>query len=354
MAIAKTDFGVTSDGQKVDRYILNNACGRFAKIITYGGIITELWMPDRKGILSDIVLGFDNLADYEAQSPYFGCITGRYANRIAEGRFTLDGVEYKDLAVNNGPNHLHGGIKGFDKVVWEAHPFETAEGVALKLHYLSKDMEEGYPGNLDVTVTYTLTDADELKIEYAATTDKPTVCNLTNHSYFNLAGQGQGDHSQHRLMINADAFTPVWDEGAIPTGEILAVRGTPMDFTHPTAIGLRIDDDYDQLQFGNGYDHNYVLNKKGLELLLAARVSEPTTGRVMECCTTEPGVQFYSGNYLDDTLVGKEGKRYGRRFGFCLETQHYPDSPNKPDFPSTVVRPGQKFRSTTIFKFFAE
>ncbi|MBP8605873.1 MAG: galactose mutarotase [Phycisphaerae bacterium] len=351
MAVGKAFFGTTSDGQKVDCFTLNNARGRIAKIITYGGIVTELWMPDRKGVLDDVVLGFDNLADYETKSPYFGCITGRYANRIAEGRFTLDGVEYSGLAINNGANHLHGGIKGFDKVVWQAEPFENAEGKGVKLHYLSRDMEEGYPGNLDVTVTYTLTDADELKIEYAAVTDKPTVCNLTNHSYFNLAGHGYGTHYEHQLMINADAFTPVWDAGAIPTGEILPVKGTPMDFTRPTPIGLRIDENYDQLVYGSGYDHNYVLNKSDAALSLAARVSEPTTGRVMECWTTEPGVQFYSGNYLDASLVGKGGKRYGRRFGFCLETQHYPDSPNKPNFPSTVLRPGQKFRSTTIFKF---
>ncbi|MBN2211865.1 MAG: galactose mutarotase [Sedimentisphaerales bacterium] len=348
-SITKTDFGKTKDGQNVDLYTLTNINGLVVKITNYGGIVTELWTPDRNGKLDDIVLGFDNLKDYEEKSPYFGCIVGRYGNRIAKGKFTLDGKEYT-LAVNNGENHLHGGLKGFDKVVWDAESIQSAESVGLKLHYLSKDMEEGYPGNLDVTVTYTLTNKDELQIAYEASTDKPTICNLTNHNYYNLAGQGVRDNYENQLMINADYFTPV-DEGLIPTGELRSVKDTPMDFTRPTAIGARIDSDDTQLKYGGGYDHNWVLNKKAGEMGLAAKVYDPETGRVMEIHTTEPGVQFYSGNFLDGTLVGKEGKVYKHRYAFCLETQHYPDSPNKPDFPSTVLRPGQIYKTTTVHKF---
>jgi aldose 1-epimerase len=351
MGIQKTGFGTTKDGQAVDLYTLTNANGMEVKIITYGGIIVSVTAPDKDGQFTDIVLGFDNIKDYEEKSPYFGCITGRYANRIAKGRFTLDGTVYDELAINNGPNHLHGGLKGFDKVVWQAHPGEGTHATGLKLHYLCKDMEEGYPGNMDVTVTYLLTDDNALKIEYKATTDKPTVCNLTNHTYFNLAGHGTESQYEHQMMINANAFTPIGDEGAIPTGEIRPVKGTPMDFISPTPIGLHIDDDDEQLKFGFGYDHNWVLNKEQEgELSLAARTAEPNSGRVLETWTTEPGVQFYSGNHLDG-VTGKEGKTYPKRCAFCLETQHYPDSPNHPEFPSTVLRPGEKYQSTTVFKF---
>lgn len=346
--IKKMGFGATKDGTVVDIYTLTNASGMEAKIMTYGATVVSLKVPDRDGKLDDVVLGFDNVRDYEEKSPYFGCIVGRYGNRIGKGKFTLDGREYT-LAVNNGANHLHGGLKGFDKVVWEAE----YDGVGLKMHYVSKDMEEGYPGRLDVTVVYTLTDDNELKIDYFATTDKPTVCNLTNHSYFNLAGQGLRDNSGHELMLNADNFTPV-DSGLITTGEIRPVKGTPMDFTTPTAIGKRINDDYEQLKFGGGYDHNWVLNKDGKGMTLAASVYEPTTGRFMEVFTTEPGIQFYAGNFLDGTIVGKGGRAYKYRYGFCLETQHYPDSPNRPQFPSVVLAPGQEYKTSTTYKFSAK
>ncbi|HOK95167.1 MAG TPA: aldose epimerase family protein [Anaerohalosphaeraceae bacterium] len=347
--ITKADFGTTSDGKKVDIYTLTNTNGMEVKITNYGGTVVSLRVPDRSGKLDDIVLGFDNIKDYEQKSPYFGCIIGRYGNRIGKGQFTLDGVKYQ-LATNDGENHLHGGLKGFDKVVWEAQPIKNAKSVGLKLHYLSKDMEEGYPGNLDVTVTYTLTNKNELKIDYVATTDKATVCNLTNHSYFNLAGQGKGDILGHELMLNADNYTPV-DKGLITTGQIVSVKGTPMDFTKPTRIGAGINADDQQIKYGGGYDHNWVLNKKGSKMTLAARVYEPSTGRLMEIYTNEPGIQFYSGNFLDGTLTGKEGRVYKHRYAFCLETQHYPDSPNKAQFPSVVLRPGEVYKTSTVHKF---
>ncbi len=349
MSITKADFGVTKDGQKADLYTLTNANGLTAKITNYGGIVTQLWVPDKNGKPGDIVLGFDTVRPYEEVSPYFGSLIGRYGNRIGKGKFTLDGKEYT-LAINNGENHLHGGLKGFDKVIWQAEPIETAKGPSLKLHYVSADMEEGYPGKLDVTVVYTLTNANELKIEYLAQTDKPTVCNLTNHTYFNLAGQGQGTILAHELMLNADFYTPV-DSGLITTGEILPVKGTPMDFTKPVAIGKGINADTEQIKFGGGYDHNWVLNKKAGQMSLAAKVYESTTGRVMEVYTEEPGVQFYAGNFLDGTITGKAGKVYPYRSGFCLETQHYPDSPNKANFPSVVLRPGQTYKTATVYKF---
>jgi len=352
VTITKEAFGTTKGGEAVDIYTLKNAKGSVAKIMTYGGTVVELMVPDKNGKMDDILLGFDNLKDYEEKSPYFACIIGRYGNRIGKAKFTLDGKEYT-LAANNNGQHLHGGIKGFDKVVWQAKPFESKEGPGLKLHYLSKDMEEGYPGNLDVTVTYTLTNDNELKIDYHATTDKPTICNLTNHCYFNLAGQGNGDILGHELMINADNFTPV-DEYLITTGQIRPVKGTPFDFTSPTAIGKRINADNQQIKYGPGYDHNWVLNKDDFEMSLAAKVYEPTSGRVMEIFTNEPGIQFYSGNFLDGTLTGKDGKVYGHRSGFCLETQHYPDSPNKPNFPSVILLPGQIYQTTTIHKFSAK
>jgi aldose 1-epimerase len=347
--VKKESFGKTADGQSVELYTLTNAKGMVAKITNYGGIITSLKVPDRNGKLDDVVLGFDNLDAYLKGHPYFGAIIGRYGNRIAKGRFTLDGVEYK-LAVNNGENHLHGGIKGFDKVVWNAKPAQTRNGATLELAYLSKDGEEGYPGNLSVKVIYTLTNANELKIDYSATTDKDTVINLTSHSYFNLAGQGNGDILKHQLSINANRFTPM-DAGSIPTGELKDVRGTPFDFSQATGIGARINQDDEQLKFGKGYDHNFVLNGEMGTLRQAARVYETASGRVMEVWTTEPGMQFYTGNFLDGTLTGKDGKVYNQRYGFCLETQHFPDSPNKPNFPSVVLKKGGRYQTTTTYKF---
>ncbi len=342
------NFGKTPEGEQVRLYSLTNANGLKAQVMTYGAIVTSLEVPDRKGQMDDIVLGYDNLQDYIKETPYFGAIVGRYGNRIAKGKFTLDGVTYT-LATNNNGNHLHGGVKGFDKVVWEDQPVWRPDGVGVKLSYLSRDGEEGYPGNLKATVTYILTNDDELRIEYEATTDKATPVNLTHHGYFNFTG-AERDILGHELMLNADRFTPV-DAGLIPTGELRPVAGTPMDFTRATAIGARIENDYEQLQFGGGYDHNWVLNKEGKDMTLAAVVYEPTSGRVMKVYTAEPGIQFYAGNFLDGTITGKEGKVYKHRYGFCLETQHYPDSPNKPDFPSTILRPGQKYETTTIYRF---
>jgi len=328
--------------------LTTNANALKAQVMTYGAIVTSLQVPDKKGQMDDIVLGYDNLQDYIKETPYFGAIVGRYGNRIGKGTFTLDGVTYT-LATNNNENHLHGGIKGFDKVVWDDEPVWRPDGVGVRLSYLSRDGEEGYPGNLKATVTYVLTNDNELRIEYEATTDKATPVNLTHHGYFNFTG-AERDILGHEVKLNADRFTPV-DAGLIPTGELRPVAGTPMDFTKATAIGARIENEYEQLQFGGGYDHNWVLNKKGAKMTLAATVYEPTTGRVMKVYTAEPGIQFYAGNFLDGTLTGKEGKVYKHRYGFCLETQHYPDSPNKPNFPSTILRPGQKHETTTIFRF---
>jgi aldose 1-epimerase len=348
--VSKESFG-TADGQSVDLYTLKNRNGVEAKITNYGGIVVSLKVPDRNRKFDDVVLGFNDLDSYLKGHPFFGAAVGRYGNRIAKGRFTLNNVEYK-LAVNNGENHLHGGIKGFDKVVWTAQEQKSAAGPAVRMTYLSKDGEEGYPGNLRVTMVYTLTNNNELRIDYTATTDKDTVLNLTHHSYFNLAGEGNGDILNHRLMLNANRFTPT-DAGSIPTGELRSVTGTPFNFLTETLIGARINQDEQQLKFGNGYDHNFVINGRMGTLRRAARVSEPTTGRVMEVWTTEPGVQLYTGNFLDGTLTGKSGKIYQRRYGFCLETQHYPDSPNKPNFPSTTLKKGATFRSTTIYRFSA-
>jgi len=351
MSIQKKPFGTTKDGVDVDLYTLTNANGMSADITNYGGIIVRFYAPDRHGKLADVVLGYDQLADYIKDTPYFGALIGRYGNRIAKGRFTLDGVEYK-LAPNNMGTHLHGGLKGFDKVVWDATPFQGNDAVGLKLTYLSRDGEEGYPGNLQCTVRYSLTNDNALKIEYQATTDKATPVNLTNHSYFNLAGQGSGDILGHELMLNADRFLPV-DSTLIPTGKLEPVKGTPMDFTKPTAIGARVNENFEQLKLGKGYDHCWVLNKKDAEMSLAARVYEPKTGRVMEVLTTEPAIQFYCGNFLDGSNVGKGGKVYKFRYGFCLETEHYPDSPNHPQFPSTILRPGETYRTTTVYRFSA-
>ncbi len=350
-------FGMTHRGEAVSLYTLKNAHGMQAKVLDYGGIIVSLRVPDRNGRLDDVVLGFDSLGDYERGSPYFGAIIGRYGNRIARGRFTLDGRTYT-LATNNGPNHLHGGVRGFDKVIWSVTPFQRSDSVGLVMNYTSPDGEEGYPGTLRATVTYTLTDKNEFIFDYQATTDRPTPVNLTQHSYFNLAGDGKGDILGHVVTLNADRFTPV-DSTLIPTGEMKSVAGTPFDFRTSTAIGARIDRNDEQLRYGRGYDHNFVLNKGGRggkggiegDVTLAAHVYEPTTGRVMEISTTEPGLQFYSGNFLDSTLRGKQGVVYGRRSGFAMETQHFPDSPNKPAFPSTILRPGEEYRSRTIYRF---
>ncbi len=352
-AMKKEMFGTTSVGTPVYIYTLQNAHKMQARVMNYGGILVSLLVPDKNGQLDDVVLGNDSFATYEKNnSPYFGALVGRYGNRIGKGKFTLNGKEYS-LALNNGPNTLHGGLKGFDKVVWTVNEKESTPGRSLVLTYLSKDGEEGYPGNLSVKVVYTLTDNDELKIEYSATTDKPTVLNLTHHSYFNLKGAGRGDILDHELMINGDKFTPV-DSTLIPTGELRPIRGTPFDFTKATAIGARISADDEQLRYGRGYDHNFVLNRKGHGLSLAARVYENTTGRAMDVLTTEPGVQFYSGNFLDGTNIGKGGISYEHRFGFCLETQHFPDSPNKPAFPTTVLKPGGKYSSTTMYRFYVK
>jgi len=348
-SITKTPFGKTSAGENVDLYTLRNADGIEAKITNYGGIVTSLKVPDRKGKFDDVVLGFNDLDSYLKGHPYFGALIGRYGNRIAKGRFTLNGVEYK-LAVNNGENHLHGGIKGFDKVVWTGREMKTKAGPAVVLTYLSKDGEESYPGNLRVRVVYTLTNNDELKIDYSATTDKDTVINLTHHSYFHLAGEGNGDILNHVVTINGNRFLPT-DAGSIPTGELRPVAGTPFDFFKATAIGARINQDDEQLKLGNGYDHTWVINGRAGTMRLAATAYEPTSGREMQVWTTEPGMQFYTGNFLDGTLTGKSGKIYQRRFGFCFETQHFPDSPNHPLFPTTTLKKGATYKSTTIYRF---
>lgn len=345
MDIQKEIFGRLPEGTAVDVFSLTNGKGIRARIMTYGATLLSLEVPDRNARTADICLGHDGLEGYldRKTNPYFGSTVGRYANRISGARFTLDGVTYT-LAQNNGRNSLHGGLKGFDAVVWNAEPVREPGAVGVKFDYLSKDGEEGYPGNLRVTVVYLLTDQNELKITYEATTDEATPVNLTNHAYFNLAGQGEGDILGHELMINADAFTPV-DEELIPTGEIRPVGGTAWDFTVPKLIGSRIAD------VPGGYDNNYVLRGGGGKLDLAARVREPQSGRVMEIWTTEPAIQFYTGNFLDGTITGKAGKVYKKHFGFCLETQHFPDSPNKPNFPSTILRPGETYRSLTVHKF---
>jgi aldose 1-epimerase len=349
--IKKAPFGKTPEGQAVDLYTLSNKKGMEVAITNFGGIVVSVKVADRTGKVADVVLGYDSLDGYVKDKAYFGAIIGRYGNRIAKGKFSIDGVIYT-LAQNNGPNSLHGGAKGFNKMVWAAKEVSSKDGAALQLNYLSKDGEEGYPGNLKVQVVYTLTDANEVRIEYTATTDKKTVLNLTNHSYFNLAAQGSGDILSHELMLQADKFTPV-DATLIPTGELRDVSGTPFDFRTKTAIGARINNDDEQLKLGNGYDHNFVLRHSG-ELGLAARVVEPSSGRVLEVSTTEPGVQFYSGNFLDGSAIGKGGKPITFRTGFCLETQHFPDSPNHPEFPSTLLSPGQRYHTTTVYKFSTE
>ena len=349
--VMKRPFGNLPDGRDVDLYNLTNDNGMAASITTYGGIVTALTAPDSGGRFADVVLGFEDLEGYLAGHPYFGAIVGRYGNRIGRGTFTLDDQTHV-LATNNNGNQLHGGVVGFDKALWSAQPQSLPEGPRLRLTHVSADGDEGFPGRLEVTVDYTLTQGNELRIDYRATTDKPTHVNLTNHSYLNLSGPGGGDILDHEVLINADHFTPV-DERLIPTGEIRDVAGTPMDLRTPVAIGARIDEEDEQLRFGCGYDHNWVLNKAGTNLSFAARVLEPTTGRVLDVLTSEPGVQFYTANFLDGSLTGKEGQVYGRRCALCLETQHFPDSPNKPEFPTTVLRPGEVYESTTIYRFSA-
>ncbi len=347
--INKQAFGTARDGKSVELYTLKNQQGMEVRVMTYGGTIVALRVPDKQGQCADVVLGFDKLGGYLGSNAYFGATVGRYVNLIANAKFTLDGKEYA-LAKNDGPNSLHGGIKGFDKVVWHAEPVENAGEASLILKYTSVDGEEGYPGTLQVTVTYRLDEKNELAINYHATTDKATPLNLTNHSYFNLAGEGNGDILGHVLMLNANRFTPI-SKTLLPTGGISTVKGTPLDFTQPTAIGARINSKHEQVVLGGGYDHNFVINRQGSGLTLAARVYEPTSGRVMEVYTTEPGVQFYTGDFTDEPVTGKRGHVYKQRPAFCLETQHYPNSPNLPGFPSTILRPGQTYQSTTVYRF---
>ena len=347
--IDKTQFGKTMDGTDVDQYILSNNKGMEVRIITYGGIITSWTAVDKNGDYKDIVLGYNTLAEYEAETPYFGALIGRYGNRIAGGKFKIDDQEYT-LAANNGPNHLHGGLKGFDKVVWDAKTIVSDSTVSLALSYLSKDMEEGYPGNLETKVTYTLNNEDELSVSYEATTDKPTIVNLTQHSYFNLTADFNQDILDHEVVINADSFLPV-DNTLIPTGEFRDVNETPFDFRKPKAIGQQISDKNTQIEIGMGYDHCWVLNDQDTGVRFVASAYEPVSGRLLEVFSDEPGIQFYSGNFLDGTLPNKSNGAYQHRTGFCLETQHYPDSPNQNHFPSVILLPGDAYASNTMFRF---
>ncbi|MGA2248048.1 MAG: aldose epimerase family protein [Verrucomicrobiota bacterium] len=349
-SISRSDFGKTPDGQAVDLYTLKNSKGAEADIMTYGGAMQKLIMPDKNGKFADVVLGFDTLGGYTGPNcPYFGALVGRYGNRIGGAQFNLEGKTYT-LAKNNNGNTLHGGLKGFDKVVWTARPSVGAHGPQLVLTYVSKDGEEGFPGNLEATAIYTLSDDNELRVEFSATTDKSTVVNLTDHSYFNLAGQGSGDILGHIVYINADRTTPT-DSLLIPTGDLADVTGTPFDFRTPTAIGARIDDPDKVLQYGPGYDHNWVINNPPGKFGLQSRVLEPKSGRVLEVWSDQPGLQFYAGNFLDGTITGKDGKVYQRRSAFAMEPQHFPDSPNKPNFPSVELKPGETYHSTIVYKF---
>ena len=351
VAVSPAPFGKTAGGTAVQLYTLRNKNGMQVSITNYGATVVSLTAPDRNGKFADIVLGCDRVQDYEKQDAHLGATIGRYGNRIAHGKFELNGVQYH-LPKNNGENTLHGG-RGFDRHVWKAKPLHDAEGPALELNYTSKDGEEGFPGKLTVKVVYRLTAQNELKIDYTATTDKPTVVNLTNHSYFNLGGEGLGDILRHEVTIYADRFTPV-DAGLIPDGTLRAVKGSPFDFTTGTAIGARIGDGDEQLLIGKGYDHNWVLNKQAGEMSLAAKVYEPKSGRVLEVLTTEPGLQFYTGNFLDGSIHGKGGKTYPRRGAFCMETQHFPDSPNQPKFPDTKLVPGATYRTSTIYRLLSQ
>ena len=346
--VSKAAFGKNQFGEDVTLFTMTNASGVRVRVMNHGGTIVSLEVPDRDGNLADIVLGHDTAEEYVQDTPYFGCVAGRFANRIKDGKFTLDGSDYT-LAQNNDANALHGGLRGFDKVVWDAEVLEDDN--AVRMTYVSADGEEGYPGEVKTVMTYTLTDADELKIDYAAETTKATPFNITNHSYFNLAGHDSGFHGDQLMMINADTFLPT-DATAIPYGAAAAVEGTPFDFRQPHAIGERIDETNEQLEFAGGYDHNFCLNRaEGDALSLAARAEDSASGRVMETYTTEPGIQFYAGNFLDGTLKGKGGCMYAHRGGFCLETQHYPDSPNQPQFPNAILRPGAPYTSQTVYKF---
>jgi aldose 1-epimerase len=353
LKIEKAPFG-TVDGKQVELFTLTNAKGIEMKVTNYGAIVTSLKVADKAGTMSDIVLGYNDVASYVKATPYFGCAVGRYGNRIGKAKFTLEGKEYT-LAANNGPNNLHGGVKGFDKQIWTAKEIKGKTSVGIEFTYVSKDGEEGFPGTLTTVMTYTLTNNNEFKIDYKATTDKTTICNLTHHSYFNLAGEGNGDILGHEIMIKASKCTPV-DSTLITTGELKDVAGTPFDFRKSTAIGLRVNDNDQQLKFGKGYDHNWVLDRPAgsKELLLAATAYEPKSGRAFDVLTTEPGIQLYVGNFLDGTLIGKSGKAYAHRTGFCLETQHYPDSPNKPSFPTTTLKPGETYKTTTVYKFYTK
>jgi aldose 1-epimerase len=344
--ITAAPFGKMPDGTPVTIYSLKNSRGVEARICTYGGILVSLTAPDRSGNFGDIVLGYDDLNGYLKKNPYFGALVGRCANRVANGKFTLENATYS-LAINNGPNSLHGGLKGFDKVIWQPTLARTATGPALELFYLSQDGEEGYPGNLKVRTTYSLAEDHSLRVDFDATTDKPTIVNLTQHSYFNLACEG--DVLKHQMQIEADRFTPV-DSTLIPIGELRPVRGTPFDFRQSVEIGARIDQDEEQLKLGHGYDHNFVVNHPMKRLDRIACVSEPGSGRVLEVFSDLPGVQFYTGNFLDGTITGKGGRVYKRRCAFCLEPQYFPDSPNHPNFPTTVLKPGQAYRHSVIYK----
>lgn len=336
-------------GEEVAIFTLSNPRGMQVRVMEYGATILSIHVPDRDGKLDDVVLGFDDPSDYLTSPRYFGAVVGRYGNRIAQGRFTIDGQTFQ-LTRNNGPNHLHGGTRGFDKVIWRGDRFERGNESGVVLRYTSAAGEESYPGRLDASVTYTVTSDNELIVDYLATTDAPTHVNLTQHSFFNLAGAGARDVLDHELMLKASRYTPV-DSTSIPTGELAAVAGTPLDFKSPTRIGARITADHPQIRLGNGYNHNWVLDRTGAGLMLAARVAEPTTGRTLDVLTTEPGIQFFTGNSLDGSAIGKGGRAYHKHYGFCLETQHFPDSPNQPHFPSTLLRPGQTYRTRTIFRF---
>lgn len=351
-SITESPFGTLPDGTSVSLYHFKNTKGTEMTVTNYGGIIVSLKTADKAGVFEDVVLGYDSLDGYIKAPSFFGALVGRYGNRIAKGKFTLDGKTYT-LAKNNGENHLHGGLKGFDKVVWTATPSSSADGASLKLTYLSKDMEEGYPGNLQVEVNYTLTNDNELKIDYVATTDKKTVLNLTNHSYFNLSGNTKRDILGHVLTIPASRFLPV-DQGLIPTGELKEVKGTPFDFTSPNVVGERINNDDPQIKAGKGYDHCWVFDKTAGTLGLGATLYDSISGRYMEMFTTEPGTQFYSGNFLNGTITGKFNTVYNQRYALCLETQHFPDSPNQPDFPSVVLSPGETYKTQTVYKFSAK